>query len=457
MMSTLKQIKLLVVLVLLTQSWHINAQKAKNKTKETAKSKSDFIKPDVRTWVLTDHFTLSDTVAVDTLSTGYQNYNPINQKSISSNYLGNYGSPYISNVFQDRDEYYGFMFYNTLLAYIPQPENLNFYNTKTPYINLTYHFGGPKRRSEEGIKTLFTQNINKYWNIGASYNLHSSIGQYEAQKAENQNFKFWTSYNGINYNLHIGFLYAKIKNYENGGVNLGNIPENEINFDTPEEIPVHFQDAINIVRSRKLFLNQSLGIVHISKINSDSIAYKIPVTTLFHSMNLEEGIRSYTIDNLPSYYSSKTSTPYYPNTYRDTLQTKDSTIHYSINNTFQIKFNEEANQFLKFGLRAYIENDVKFYNYQRAPEKQLQKKDYPYSNNNDTTLITSAIGGQIFKNLGNNFWWNAGAKLYFQGYRAGDSEITGHLNSSFRLFKDTAGFFANGGIYLQEPEFFKIV
>ncbi len=106
---------------------------------------------------------------------------------------------------------------------------------------------------------------------------------------------------------------------------------------------------------------------------------------------------------------------------------------------------------------TFLVNDVTHYKYPKQPVKydKLNQDYIPHYLQTDSTLVTTALGAQIFKNLGKNFWWDAGAKLYIQGYRAGDSELTGSLNSSFRIAKDTAGFFANGGIFLTTPELFE--
>ena len=416
---------------------------------------SDNIPPDVRTWHLTDHFTFSDTVAVDTMSNGYQIYNPIFRESMGQNFLGNLGSPNQSLIFDEHQMHYGHLFYNSLLTYIPHPHELYFYNTKTPYVNLTYHFGSPKRRSEEFISALYTQNINKATNVGIQYQLSSSIGQYQFQKAENQNFKFWSSYNGERYNMHTAFIYTKIENQENGGINNNN-PNIDLQALDPSDVPMNFSDdARNEINHLQFFYNHSLSIGNINVKGKDSTITELPVSTIYHTLKYEQGDRLYSIDNLPTY--TDVENPFYEHIHRDSLQTRDSTSFQHLTNTFQIKFNEEANSLLKFGLRAYITNEVMLY-------KFPGQTDWKYDENGngiaqyqtrDTTLINTAIGGQIFKNLGQNFWWDAGAKLYFQGYRAGDSEITGSLNSLFRIRRDTAGFFANGGIYLRQPELFE--
>jgi hypothetical protein len=422
---------------------------------EDEQPQGDFIPPDVRTWKLRDHFTFSDTVAVDTLSNGYQIHNPIFKESIAQNWLGNMNSAYQSMIFDEQQRHYGYMFYNSFMSYLPQPHEIYFYNTKTPYVNLTYHFGGPKRRSEEAISAMYTQNINKDFNVGFQYQLNSSIGLYQGQKAENQNFKFWSSYNGNRYNMHMAFIYAKIENQENGGINLGEA-ERDFNDLEPDEIPVNFQSAYTNINNLQFFYNHSLSIGNISVRNTkDSTVNELPVSTVFHTLKFDQGKREYKINDLENYYI--TDTPYYPNIYRDSTQTRDSTTYNNLVNTFQIKFNEEANSLLKFGLRAYITNDIMNYKFpgQTSWRFDENNKGIPTYKTRDTTLVNTAIGGQIFKNLGDNFWWNAGVKLYFQGYRAGDSEITGSLNSRFRIRKDTAGFFANGGIYLRQPELFE--
>nr|WP_321453320.1 putative porin [uncultured Carboxylicivirga sp.] len=418
--------------------------------------KGTFIKPDVRAWHLKDGFTHADTTAVDTMTTGFQIYNPIYKKSIANAYLGNINTAYQAMIFEDREVKYGNLFFNSYLAYLPDAKDLYFYNTKTPYVNITYNFGGPKRRSEEAIKVLYTQNVNKKFNVGASYSLSSSLGQYSSQKSDVDNAKFFTSYDGDKYSFQAAFLYSKLKNLENGGIDK-DAQSQDFNKLDPDGVVVRFTTAEKVLTNRKLFFNQSFDIGNITLTDKDSVQTVLPVGTAFHTLEFEQDQMQYNISNLPSYYGSSVSNPFYPNINSDTLQTADSVRINTLRNTVQIRFNEEANSLFKFGLRAYITNEVSFYRSPKQPVKYTENNgDYiPHYINNDTTLVNTALGGQIFKNLGENFWWNAGIKLYFQGYRAGDSEITGDLNSSFRILKDTAGFFANGGIYLTQPELFE--
>nr|WP_321405470.1 putative porin [uncultured Carboxylicivirga sp.] len=412
------------------------------------------IEPDIRAWHLTDDYTFADTTAVDTLTNGFQIFNPIYRKSIANAHLGNMNTAYQSMIFEDREYKYGNLFFNSFLAYMPDVDEMYFYNTKTPYINITYNFGGPKRRSEERVKAMYTQNVNKALNVGASYSLSSSIGQYSSQKAEVDNAQFFTSYDGEKYSFQGAYIYSKLKTLESGGID-NDAQNGDFNEIDASSVITRFTSAEKNLTKKKIFFNQSFDIGKITLTDKDSVQTILPVGTAFHTFEFEQNKMEYSIPDLENYYSI--TNPFYPNINSDTLQTKDSVRINSIRNIFQIKFNEEANSLFKFGLRAFITNDISFYRFPKKPtDYTIDDSDYiPEYINTDTTLVTTALGGQIFKNLGKNFWWNAGLKLYFQGYRAGDSEITGEMNSSFRVLKDTAGFFANGGIFLTEPELFE--
>src|SRR5690554_4893831 len=141
--------------------------------------------------------------------------------------------------------------------------------------------------------------------------------------------------------------------------------------------------------------------------------------------------------------------------YVDTERTFDRVYETSIQNSLQLKFNEEANALLHFGLRGFVSNEVEKRRYPLLGHMQGEDERVPVMLEGDTTLTSTLVGGQVFKNLGEHFRWNAGARFYFQGYRSGDTELTGALSSSFGLGRDTAGVEAYGGMYLNAPGFFE--
>ncbi len=224
--------------------------------------------------------------------------------------------------------------------------------------------------------------------------------------------------------------------------------------DTKEEDLVSVEDSLKITENRK---DSMMADFKRPILIEDSEPISLPISTVYYTLKYEQVKREYSIDNLSQYMPPIVNDPYYNNIYIDSLQTRDSVKYHELINTFQIKFNEEANSLFKFGARIFISNAIRLYQMPAAPYYDPDDREYtPQYRSSDTTLITSFIGGQIFKNLGENFWWNAGVKFYFQGYRIGDTELTGNINSSFKITKkDTAGVFAEGGLYVVSPELFQ--
>lgn len=414
------------------------------------------IKHVVKNWKLADDFSRADSVAVDTLLQGFQVHSPAFRESMVNVQLGNLGAPWKSAMVSGMPIYTRFLFTENLNYFFGGPETWNFYNTRTPYTNLYYQYSGPKTRSEDALSILFTQNINKDWNAGFEYNLISSIGKYEAQKVDNRHFRFFSSYVGEKYQIYGSFTFNRTKQLENGGlVNEDYIlhPENYDDYSDAENIPVNLYSASNRTDNYQLFLNQSLNIGNISIASKEGESTKLPVGTAIHTLHIDRSRRIHEITDLDKYLEDDPSSFFYPNIYADSLSTNDSVYYVTIKNTFQLKFNEEANSFLRFGLRAFISNNVEKYKYPAQPVVLGTSTTAPEYLQGDTTFTTTYIGGEIFKNKGDNFRWNAGVKLYFQGYRSGDSELTGALNSQFRIRKDTASLFTDGGIFLVSPDF----
>jgi len=425
----------------------------------------------MKSWRLIDNFTLVDSLAIDTLTDGVQNYDVIYKESFSNIHIGNVGGAYTTNLLSNKIEYNDFMFLNSIQKQFVQPEDIVFFNTKVPYTNLTYINSGPKRRSEENLTAFFTQNINKYWNFGFKYHILSSIGLYEAQKVENRNFDFFMSYEGEKYKIHGALIFNKADHLLNGGLE-GDSLNYIINFSTynefnkAEDVFMKYTSQSSLMENRQMFITQQLGIGKINikrnKAEQDTTIIadnkeveeelQLPVSTVYHTLNIGTYKRNFNLDNLNTYFDEDKKIPLYENIYADSLQTRDSTRYTFINNSFQIKFNEEANTLLKFGMRAYLNSEIKNYKTQLQPQLGETEKDDLIYSSSDTTLVSTSIGAQIFKNIGKNFWWNAGGQLYFQGYRAGDIDLTGNLKTLYRVFKDTAGVYARGKIQLRSAE-----
>ncbi len=416
---------------------------------------------DVRTWRLIDDLTKADTTTVDTILIGHQLCNPIWRRSLSNVTLGNSGSPNIPTYFPAIKRIPGFVFLNTLTDRAEQPEDFLFYDTKTPYTRISYQIGYPKRRSDELIHILFTQNVNSQFNFGTDFSISSSIGRYESMRTDHIKFRLFGSYDGSIYHAYFTYLYHKISIYENGGITDEQdvINPSEDSSEKFEDIQINLMDANNYIGRYQWLFNHALDVVHIARMDSDSITTRIPVVSAHHKFYLEKTHHEFVVEDLDDYADETLQKVFGTSQFLlNPERTSDKTKYLHLSNTFQIKMTEEFNSLLQFGLRAYISNDVRVYRWPAESTVAFDSTAWDnvyYLHNQRENRISTHVGGQIFKNRGDNFRWNAGARLCFQGHDAGDVYIDGNITTLFPLFGRAASLFASGYLSLRTPELFE--
>jgi hypothetical protein len=133
-------------------------------------------------------------VPLDSLTDGIHNYNVIFKRDVSNTYLGNFPSPYESNIFIHRERGQYLYALNTVRAYLFKPEDALEFNVTTPFTRIDYFNGGGKAVSENWLDVWHVQNIRPYWSAGFRYNLVSSTGSYTYQKSKVYNFALFSSY-----------------------------------------------------------------------------------------------------------------------------------------------------------------------------------------------------------------------------------------------------------------------
>jgi len=87
----------------------------------------------IQVWTLANQYSKQYFTQLDTSTIGFNNYDPIFQKSISNNYLGFMGAPYESNIFFDRTNDNHFYFLKHFDAYRQTQNKVEYYNTTTPF------------------------------------------------------------------------------------------------------------------------------------------------------------------------------------------------------------------------------------------------------------------------------------------------------------------------------------
>ena len=112
----------------------------------------------------------ADTVPVDTLITSYQDNNPVNNYSIANSWNGNLGSPLQSKIYFDRTIRSLTMFSAAYDAYTILPEDVRYFDSKSPFSQLVYRSALPRYREEDYLKLLLSMSVNRHVTVGGRFN-----------------------------------------------------------------------------------------------------------------------------------------------------------------------------------------------------------------------------------------------------------------------------------------------
>lgn len=361
---------------------------------------------------------------------------------IANAYCGNLGSPLESKIYFNRKEKSKFLFLKPYNSYFLDVEDYFFYNTTTPYSNISYYTAGPSYAKEERFKSLFSVNINPRLSVGFLTDYTYGRGMYQYQSTNHFTSGIWTSYIGKKYNAHAIASLNNFKNYENGGIKddlyITNPQEMNSGMGTykPQNIEVNLTPKTQSqLKNRLIYLNQnySLGL-NKTNIQDSSKTDFIPVTTFTHTIKYESNAKRFFEPAIPENF--------YQNIYIDSLLTQDTAYIHSLKNTVAISLNEEFNKIAKFGLSAFISNKIE------------QRKFIEDSALTQRNFHNTSIGGILSKKLGRKFQYEALGEIYVLGYQIGDFNLSGSMNSSVFIKKDTLLLSVKGFIKNQTPDFF---
>jgi len=388
----------------------------------------------VKSWHISDRFAVADSIPVDTIPINYQNANPIDRFSIANSFNGNLGSPIQSKLYFDRPANSDFIFSNAYFPYIKNVQSATFYNTKTAYSNLNYTTGGTTYRAEDHIKFLFTGNVNKRFNIGTTLDYIYARGEYADQAAKRFSGSLFGTYNGKHYSATALVSTNNLANFENGGL-LSSGSINPLGLKTKDI-------STNIVgysgyKMSQVYYNQqySIGFERPVRVDEDSVRMEyVPVTRFAHTLKFD--------DTRKRYYENSVEKIFYTNTYLPFKQTNDTSALQTLTNNLSISMAEEFNKLMKFGLTAFIENEIQHYTYNVDSMVNTMNKS------------TTKVGGILSKQQGQRFRYNVMGELSFLGYKAGDFLLDGTVGGFFKLWNDSISMTANGFVRSDEPSYF---
>ena len=386
----------------------------KTETKETK------IYPYVGSWKLSEYGAFQDSTTLDTLIDNFQIYHPVFSNSITSSYVGNYGTPALNNDFFDRNSNVDFFFLQSREPYLLTPENIQYYNTRTPYTRLDFGQSGNRTiKNETRFNIFHSQNVNPHFNFTLRMNIAKSAGQYNAQDSKNNFITLYSSYNSDNLNIHSGFISNTVKNNENGGLSNDTLLFNGADSDL---LNVNLNSSKSNFKGTYYFVNGEYRFGKVIETEEDSALFR-PIFGIFFNTQYERHKQEFLDEE-------EAGNTFFENTYYGENYLKDSINFNKLDNVLQLKQYENAERKTSFGTRAFL--GIDFINTLSPGPDTLNFKSVT---NNYSNLYA---GGGIFREKGKFWTWNFDGKIYLIGRKAGQTELSGIISKPFTVLKDSA-------------------
>jgi hypothetical protein len=400
--------------------------------------KENIINPYVGSWKISEYAAFQDSVALDTLLDNFQIYHPVFLNSLTSSYLGNYGTPAINNDFFDRKSNVDFFFFKSREMYLLTPANLQYYNTRTPYTRLDFGQSENKAvKNETRFNIFHSQNVNPYLNFTLRMNLAKSAGQYNAQESKNSFITLYSSYTKDNLSIYSGFITNAVKNNENGG-----LTNDELLFNGAETelLNVNLNSSKSTFSGTYYYINGEYRFGKIIETKEDSALFR-PIFGILVSSQYERNKQEFVDEE-------EAGNTFFENTFYTDDYIKDSIRFNRLNNVLQLKQYENTQRKISFGTRAFLGID-----FVGTVSPGPDTINFSSQKNNYSNLY---IGGGIFRETGKFWTWNFDGTIYMIGPKAGQTELSGTISKPFTVFKDSmAALVLTGSINNMVADYFQ--
>ena len=397
-----------------------------------AAAKQPRIRTQVKTWTMPTYSAIADTIAFnDTAMLNYHDVDVQQLYSLSSTMNGNVlVSPIESRVINHRLQTIEDPFARSLQPYVVTPQQQRYFNSTTPFSTVAYKKGFTSGHEENDIDFLFTGNINRRLNLGLEMDYLNSIGHYANTAGKLYRGSIWGSYTGAHYSMHAAFGWSQLSSFDGGGLKDVTQLQSSLNA---EDIPVRMSSGAMIAyRYLSGYLHNQYAIAkdrpyHDSieviedgrRVKRDTIKIEyIPLMTFSHIFETNNSNRR---------YIEKTAEQgFYDTCYYNSSKTNDTTDVLTIRNTLAVTFCEEYNTKLKFGITAFAMNECQRFLNDSVPYDSIY--DYKWTNN-------TFVGGAIHKHSGANVHYHVEGKVCVVGYKIGEFDVNGRLETKFNAGK----------------------
>ncbi len=411
------------------------------------------------------------------------------------NYTGNLGAPRQSRIYTDRYTRgfeQPFIFAQPYDFFLTAPQDLFFTNTKSPFMNITYHECGNKQNGEDRIRALFAINAGKRLGFGFKLDYLYGRGYYTSQASSQFNATLYGSYRSDKYTLHAMYYTNHLKNSENGGI------ESETYVTRPETFPTTYAPADMPTRLSKTWNKLNVNTFYLTHrynlgfhryrdekgnlVSSDTVKMRnkllakavsakdtlrtdsahaaqptlaaaaqkkdstaihraefVPVAGIVHTLRFDHNDRLF-LSNLRENASNST---FFGDFFLPGDSANDKTKFHHLENTLAFEIKEGFNKWVKSGLRLFARHD--YYRY------SLPTKERTVENFNENHF---SVGAQLLKEQGTWFHYNVLGELRTTGEDWGEFNVDGRASLNVPLKRDTLHISLNGHLRNELPSFY---
>jgi hypothetical protein len=347
------------------------------------------------------------TLPLDTSLRGIQNYSVLAQPRRPTINNGNLGLPAKDMLFEPTKTIGFDAGFHALDFYRMTPEDIIFYQARTPFSSLYYVSGG-----EQILQVTHSQNIKPNWNFGANYNRIGADGAYPRQRGDHLNGTFFTWYQspGKRYNLMATGVFNTLKAQENGGVQNDSLFTTGSNFGRASE-NVNLTNARQFTKRNSIMIKQTYFVGRIDTLAQEVSQKVLPTNKLAYTFKYDKDSYNFIKDQLDDH-------TVLPRGIIDSVYTNDSTSVRHVQNEFVYSF------FLRGKSSSVIKNELKvdlgirhdFYQYGQYSRYQDLTNYYAYTNSFQNTTLLGGLGYRF----SNRIDLTVDAQQIFQGRQMGD-------------------------------------
>ena len=229
---------------------------------ESDSVRKEGVPQDIHFWHIEPRFGGVRPVEADTMTHGFPNTVLTDGMRGEYNFTGNFGAPRLSRRYMTQGlNAFGsqFVFQDPYDFFLPQPGNILFTNTKSPFTNLTYHSCGNRTNGEDRISALFAVNAGRPLGVGFRLDYLYGRGYYDSQSTSQFGGTLFGSWRSERYEMHTYYNANHLKTTENGGVDDDRYitqPEAFAQGYGTADLPTRLSKAWNRLYVNTLYLTQ---------------------------------------------------------------------------------------------------------------------------------------------------------------------------------------------------------